>query len=243
MEYICRGRVTSVVGQNVERRIGGIFNARHPIGSTITLAKEMTKGLLARAGSEKYGLHSANNLMRPTRLRDGRQVIEIFRCNPHWGGVSVCETGLGVGEVITQGMLDLLVERGGGCVLYTHLGKLGPGGRRFPQSAVEGFRRLAASYGSGKILVATTRRLLDFCRYRERLESRQYRDGDVTYIEVSGDAPMAAMAGLTYYCDDPARTRLSFNGREFPQLQRNAPDETGRGSVSIPWKRLTYPST
>lgn len=242
VEYICRGRVTSVVGQNVERNVGGIFTLRHPVGSAITLAKEVTKGVLARAGSEKYALHAANNLMRPTRLRDGRQVLEMFRCNPHWGGVSVCETGLGVGEVITQGMLDLLVERRGACILYTHLGKLGPGGRHFPQSAIDGLRRLAAAYSAGKILVATTRRLLDLCRYRDLVEARQYRLGDVTHIEVTGKAPLAALAGLTFHCDDPARTRLSFNGREIVQLQRNAPDDTGRASVSVPWKRLTYPS-
>jgi hypothetical protein len=243
VQYVWRGRVTSVVGQDVHRKVSGIFSSRHPLASGRTLAKEVAKGLLARAGSDKYNLHASNVLMRPARLRDGREVIEFLRANPHWGGVSCCETGLGIGEVLTDALLDRLAQRGGACLLYTHLGKLGPGGRRFPESAIAGFRRLARSHQQGRILVATTRRLLDFCRHRDALDCRQAQVGTELHIDVSGPASAAALAGLTFHCAEPARTRLSINGREFTPLQRNAPDETGRASVSIPWTRLTYPST
>ncbi len=243
VEYVWRGRVTSVIGQDIGRRVSGIFNSRHPLASGRTLAKEVAKGILARAGSGKYDLHASNVLMRPARLRDGREVIEFLRANPHWGGVSSCETGLGIGDVLTDALLDRLAERRGACLLYTHLGKLGEGGRRFPESSIAGFRRLARANADGRVLVATTRRLLDFCRYRDLLQARQRRDGEGAHIDVSGDAPTSALAGLTFHCADPSRTRLSFNGREFSHLQRNAADETGRASVSIPWTRLTYPST
>jgi hypothetical protein len=243
VRYVWRGRVTSVIGQDVDRKVSGIFNSRHPLASGRTLAKEVAKGLLARAGSDKYGLHASNVLMRPARLRDGREVIEFLRANPHWGGVSSCETGLGIGDVLTDALLERLARRGGACLLYTHLGKLGPGGRRFPESAIAGFRRLARAHAQGRILVATTRRLLDFCRHRDELRCRQARVGEELHIDVSGHAPMQALAGLTFHCADPTRTRLSVNGREVAQLQYNAPDDTGRASVSIPWTRLTYPST
>ncbi len=243
VQYVWRGRVTSVVGQDVERRVSGIFNSRHPLASGRTLAKEVAKGVMARAGSEKYRLHAANALMRPARLRDGREVIEFLRSNPHWGGVSSCETGLGFGDVLTDDLLRRLAARGGACLLYTHLGKLGPGGRQFPESSVAGFRRLAEVSDAGTILVATTRRVLDYCRFRDRIDARQHRDGDRVHIELTGDASLTALAGLTFHCADPARTTLNFNGREVSPLRRNPPDETGRPSVSIPWTRLTYPST
>jgi hypothetical protein len=243
VQYVWRGRVTSVIGQDIDRRVSGIFNPRHPLASGRTLAKEVAKGLLARAGSGKYDLHASNVLMRPARLRDGREVIEFLRANPHWGGVSSCETGLGIGEVLTDSLLGRLAERGGACLLYTHLGKLGRGGRKFPGSSIAGFRRLACANADGRLFVTTTRRLLDFCRFRDLLQARQVLEGEITHIHVSGDAPLTALAGLTFYCDDPDRARVSFNGRELSNLQRNAPDETGRASLSIPWTRLTYPSS
>ena len=47
VRYVWRGRVTSVIGQGVPRRLAGIFEPSHPIASAVTLAKEAAKGLLA----------------------------------------------------------------------------------------------------------------------------------------------------------------------------------------------------
>src|SRR4029450_214796 len=48
IRYVWRGRVTSVTGQGVRRRLSGIFNPRHPAASARTLAKEAAKGLVGR---------------------------------------------------------------------------------------------------------------------------------------------------------------------------------------------------
>lgn len=162
IRYVWRGRVTSVIGQDQPASLAGIADWRHPVGSWKTILKETLKQTLARCGNRKYSLHAPNQTIRPVRLRDNEcEGYEFLRCNPHWQGVSTHDTGWGIGQVLTERFLDRLVARRGNCILYTHLGKLGPGKRTFDEATVQGFRRLADYYRSGKILVTTTRRLLD----------------------------------------------------------------------------------
>ena len=162
IRYVWRGRVTSVIGQNRPVSLAGIANWRYPVASGVTLGKETAKQLLARCGSRKYRLHGPNGILRPVRLRDHRsQGYEFLRCNPHWRGISVGETGVGIAEVLTESFLKHLADRRGACILYTHLGKLRQGRREFPRATIEAFHRLAGYHHDGKILVMTTRRLLD----------------------------------------------------------------------------------
>ncbi len=159
VRYVWRGRVTSVIGQNLPCSLGGIADRADLPGSTKTVLKEGVKQVLARCGSRKYALHAANRVSQPAQLRDGTRVVEFLRCNPHRGGVSSCDTGDGIAEVLSQKFLDRLVNRGGVCILYTHLGKLA-GKRKFGAETVDAFRRLAAC-ARDRIFVATTSRLLD----------------------------------------------------------------------------------
>jgi hypothetical protein len=159
IHHVWRGRVTSVIGQDRPVSLRGIGHSRHPWASAQTILKELAKQVLARGAGRKYALHASNRLVQPARLRDGAAVCEFLRCNPHWGGVSSCDNGCGIAEVLNERFLDRLVERRGVCVLYTHLGKLA-GQRRLGQAAVAAFRRLAG-YAANRILVTTTSRLLD----------------------------------------------------------------------------------
>lgn len=164
IRYVWRGRVTSVIGQDRPCSFRGIADWHHPLASVKTLAKEAAKQALARCGHHKYSLHVPNQVIRPVRLRDGKcEGHEFLRCNPHWNGVSSHDTGWGIGEVLSERFLERLASRGGTCILYTHLGKLGLGNRKFNESTVRSFRRLGDYYRSGKILVTTTSRLLEFC--------------------------------------------------------------------------------
>jgi hypothetical protein len=165
VEYVWRGRVTSVIGQNRPASLRGIADPTQPSASAKTIFKEALKQVLARCGSRKYRLHARNRLMQPVRLRDNRgEVYEFMRCNPHCNGVSSCDTGWGIPRVLTGKFLDRLLARRATCILYTHLGKLGAGKRQFDKPTVECFRHLGDYYRSGKILVTTTSRLLDHCR-------------------------------------------------------------------------------
>lgn len=248
VRYVWRGRVTSVTGQDVPASLAGLLRRRAPLASARTLAKEAVKQARARCGSAKYKMHATNDILRRTQLRDGRPVYEFLRSNPHWGGVSSCDTGREIGQVLTEGLLERLEQRGGVCILYTHLGKIRDPRVPFDESAVRVFRRLADAQRDGRILVATTRRLLGYCRaVREVNWSVNYNEAGKT-VEIALELPRGEIKlsksdldGLTFYVPDGHEVRVIIDGRSVDGLVRNAPDHTGRTSVSLPWPPLEFP--
>ena len=123
IQYVWRGRVTSMLGQDATPTLRVIFRWGHPVASGRTLLTEMAKRGLATRGNIKYAMHGPNGILRRITLRDANPAYEFMRSNPHWGGVSSCEEGRYIGDVLTDRALHQLVERGGTCILYTHLGK------------------------------------------------------------------------------------------------------------------------
>jgi hypothetical protein len=238
IEYVWRGRVTSVAGQNARRSVRGLLDRRRPMASMVTMAKEVSKGVLGRAKHDKYAMHGDNRLMRSVRLRSGHPVTEFLRANPHSGGVSCGDTADGLGEVLTDRFLDRLAAREAVTILYTHLGKFADPARPFSAHTDAALRRLAARQSSGEILVATTQRVLDYCRMAEGVTIATHAEHDTTWVEVS---KATAFDGLTIYVDRPDRTRVRVDGRECGAIRRNPPDHTGRPSVSLPWTRLEFP--
>jgi len=249
VKYVWRGRVTSVTGQDVPPEWSGVFNWRHPIASGRTILKETAKHTLARAGSVKYGMHRTNATLRQTALRDGSSVYEFMRCNPHWGGVSSCDQGRHIGEVLTDDMLDHLIERGGTCILYTHLGKIDNPSVPFDEEAVAGFRRLAEEFRAGRVLVTTTRRLLGYCRAVREItyDNRSHGQGLSIRIDKrnarssAGELSTNDLNGLTFYVPDPSTTTIAVDGCQVTTIERNAPDHTNLSSVSLPWPKLEFP--
>ena len=241
VRYVWRGRVTSVIGQDVPRSMSGIGNWHHPLASGKTVAKELSKGWLARIGYAKYAMNATNKVMCSTQLRSGQPVWEFLRANPHWGGVSSSETADGLADVLTESMLSRLVKQEGACVLYTHLGKISNYDEPFGPKTREALKRLAR-YVSGKnILVTTTRRLLGYHEAVRAVQVSSARDGEQTIMNVTIEGREADLNGLTLYVPEPERVQLRVNGREIDGLYRNAPDETGRASVSVPWRPLVFP--
>lgn len=251
IKYVWRGRVTSITGQDVPGRFGDIFKCNHPVASGRTLLKEVVKRKLPRAWNTKYAMHGPNETMCPIVLRDKRPVYEFMRCNPHWGGVSSCDQGRHIGKVLTDEMLDRLCKRGGTCILYTHLGKINDPSVPFDAEATEAFRRLAEAFRSGSILVTTTRRLLGYRRAVREITFNSTWDEKGLRIELNtradensfGELAATDLCGLTFDVPDPEATSVAIDGQEFLDLQRNAPDHTGRLSVSLPWTRLQFPDT
>jgi len=249
IKYVWRGRVTSVLGQDIPAKLGGILKKNHPIASSRTLLKEAAKRKLAHRGNHKYAMHGPNETLRPSVLRDERPVYEFMRCNPHWGGVSSCDQGRRIGEVLTDEMLDRLIERGGTCILYTHLGKIDNLIVPFNKIAVEAFRRLAEAFQSGSILVTTTRRLLGYRRAVRETAFNSHWDEKVLRIDLNtqvvensiGGLAAADLCGLTFYVPDPKATCMTIDGQEVTDIKRNPPDHTGRPSVSLAWPMLEFP--
>jgi len=249
IKYIWRGRTTSVLGQDIPASLDGIFKWNHPMASGRTLFKEATKRKLGKKGNHKYAMHGANETLCPAVLRDESRVYEFMRCNPHWGGVSSCDQGRHIGEVLTEKMLDLLICRGGTCVLYTHLGKIDDPNCPFNKRAIEAFNRLAGKFRSGSILVTTTRRLLGYHRaVREITFSSTWDDKNLcidldthSIDSTIGELPTADLCGLTFYVPNPQVTRMKIDGQEITNIQLNSPDHTGRPSISLIWPMLEFP--
>ncbi len=241
VRYVWRGRVTSVIGQDVPLGFGGIADWSHPAGSVRTVGKELAKQTLARCGHAKYALHRGNQTLSSVRLRDGTQTLEFMRCNPHWKGVDTGDTGAGIGEVLTKRFLDQLVARGGSSILYTHLGKLDRSASRpgFNAAAIAAWRRLAEYQRAGKILVTTTRRLLDFVSMRNQVKiSLNHEDGGQ---RIQVHTSTGGMEGLTLYVPAPGKTRLFSDGGNVVPCVVNPADESGRKSISVPFAPLSFP--
>lgn len=241
IKFVWKGRVTSIIAQNAPRSYAGIFNWAHPKESLRTLLLEFVKGMLARLGNKKYRMHAANNVIRDTQLEDGSKVIEFMRTNPSWGGVSCHETADGVSEVITEKFIRVLVKNQGCSVLYTHLAKSATPFEPFNEKTKAAFRLLRKSQDNNEILVATTRRLLGYCLAVRDSRYEVAQENGETNIHLHSDLDESDLQGLTWYTDNPQTTNLFINGKEYQDLQQNPPDESGRASVSIPWKKLIYP--
>lgn len=249
IEYVCRGRVTSITGQNIPIKLGGIFHTSHPLVSGKTLLKETAKQMLARCGNKKYAMHQPNEVLYPVTLRDGREVYEFMRCNPHWGGVSSCEQGRDIDKVMTSDMINRLVERGGTCVLYTHLGKIDNPDIPFNEASVKAFRGLAEAFQNGSVLVTTTRRLLDYCRAVREVEYTSQWDGGNLCISIntinnkilSRQLSAEDLSGLTFYVPNAEKISIKVNDCEVQGLKHNPPDHTGQSSVSLAWPKLEFP--
>ncbi len=241
IKYVWRGRVTSVIAQDVPKSLKGIYNREHPMGSARTMAKEFVKGVMARAGSVKYAMHGPNKVLRKVELRDGHKVWEFIRSNPYWGGVENNATADGLSDVINEQMLNELVERGGVCILYTHLGKIRDSKEPFGLRTRDALALLARYASEGEILVTTTKRLLNYCRLVREVDFSVAKEDEWTKINVNVNGLKTDVSGLSFYVLEPDKTKIFVSSREVSPLKTNYPDDTGQRSVSVPWKPLEIP--
>lgn len=241
VQYVWRGRVTSVIGQDVAREYYPVWSAKHPFSSAQTLGKELLKNYLARCGSSKYSMHRTNELARETSLRSGQPVIEFIRCNPYWGGVGKAATAGGLAEVLVDNYLSSLAGNGGFSILYTHIGKITNRREPFGLATRNGWNLLAKYYREGQILVSTTKRLLTYRNAVKKVQVTTRTDGEWQVVHINSDRPVAELAGMTIYVDDPAKTRVHVNNHEITSISRNPADSSGRPSVSVPWAPLHFP--
>ncbi|HTM57085.1 MAG TPA: hypothetical protein VL123_01580 [Candidatus Udaeobacter sp.] len=249
IQYLWRGRVTSVVGQDCRTSFAGIWDRHHPLDSCVAIGKEAAKHVLGRLGHPKYQLHAYNRTIRRMALRDGSPSRAFLRCNPHPRGVHLGDRGDAVHEVLTRAFLDRLVARQGNCILYTHLGKLDVvnGRPRFGAAAVDAFTALARYDREDKILVTTTRRMLDYRRMVIELTISLEQEGDVTVIRVGGDLanegepPAARYAGLTLLVDSPGKIKLITRDGSAIPFRDHGPTATAGRTLSVPWPRLRFP--
>ena len=249
VRYVWRGRVTSIIGQNVPRNFGGLFNGKHLFSSTKAVAKEFTKGILAIAGNGKYAMHGPNEILRETELRSGQHVREFIRSNPYWGGVENGATPEGLSDVLVEKVLEKLVDRNGISILYTHLGKITNKRELFSKKTRNALMTLRTFSSENKILVTTTRRLLKYCDMLRNIKI-SFLDGNHSRsmvisvdLKESKTVQVNDADGMTVYIPDGYEVKMTVNGRSIAGLQYNEKDETGRTSISIPWRPIPFPLT
>jgi len=241
VEYVWRGRVTSIIGQNVPRKFAGLGAVSHPFSSGKTILKEFSKGLLGRWGNQKYAMHAGNRILQKAKLRNGQEIYEFIRCNPHWGGVSSCETADGIKDVLTPAFLNTLVSKKAACILYTHLGKISNRDELLPHKSRQAFALLASYFTEGKILVTTTRRLLGYCRMLEEVSFNVKTVGNVKVVDIQYSGPIQDLDGLCFQMANSTRLNVSHNGCALSPVQYHDLANENMSLVSIPWNRLNFP--
>ncbi len=238
IQYIWRGRVSSIIGQDIRRDFHGIVCGRHPLASCKTVSKEFVKGF---SFFPRFTMNRNNNLLREIQMRSGHCVWEFMRFNSHWGGVDSGATADGFPEVLTERTLDYLIKREGCSVLYTHLGRAIDPQYPFSSSVKEAFTMLSEYAYDGKILVTTTRRLLDYRAALSKIKVSTSRFNEITRIDISKGGADMVLDGLTIYVSDSSRVEFFVDGCKVDDFMKNPPDKTGRPSISLPWRKLEFP--
>ena len=239
VQYVWRGRVTSVQGQDAPTGIGGIWQAGEPIGSLITLGKETAKISAASFGSRKYAMHRSNRLLNDVVLRDSRPTTEFLRSNPHPLGVSAGDNAAGLGDVLSGRFLDRLVERRAKAIVYTHLGKQIDPQNGFPGPTRIALEKLADRMLADEILVATTERLLDYARLRERMSWNVRDASGVKEIVLDKRNCGPSCEGLSFIVPADRDCRIVNDGLPLDVRRADVPN-SARSVVYLPWRRLTY---
>lgn len=242
IKFVWNGRVSSVIGQDAPWRVSRIVNFGHPLTSVNTAVKELLKGVIGCTVSSRYDMHYPNRLIRQTELRDGNKIMEFIRTNPHWGGVSCCDTVEGLGEVLSDEILKRLIDQNGLSILYTHLGKIRSRTNPFGTKTIQALSRLADIFHRGKLLLTTTQRLLTYNLMTQTVSITVSGDKKLNTINIAYVGSDKDLEGLSVYVDNPDRMRMMVNGREIPEIIKNGADMTGRKSISIPWNFLQFPT-
>lgn len=238
IRYVWRGRVTSVIGQDVPRQLGGIWRTQMPLQSGLSLAKEFAKGLAGRRPDSRYRLHANNDLIEPIKLSNGSSAFEFFRSNPHPGGISCGDNAAGLATAIGEPVLNRLERRGGKAIIYTHLGKKIDPELGFPASTRRALEALADRQDAGRILVCTTYRLLEFARLAAAATAEWQDSGNEKAI-VKASVPdwYGSLEGLSIKVPFRATYELHVNGDD----QHFVVARDGDHSVlTVPWKKLSY---
>jgi len=251
IQYVWRGRTTGINGQNVPITVGALgrmMDRHHPLTSSANTARQMVKIYLGRHGHCRWEMYATNQACRPSTLRSGHRIWEFMRSNPFWGGSGEAATADGIAHVMTEQMLSDLVQCGGICFLYTHLGKVADPRQAFNPATQQAFHRLAQYVRNGRILVRTTHRLLRYLTVRDSLDYRSERQGNTLIITIESISdPVSGLRqpssddlqGITFVVDRCERIELC-KGVNTP-IHCEVFHEGQSSYIVVPWKMLQLP--
>jgi hypothetical protein len=240
VRYFWLGRVTSIIGQSTKADYTGIIKWDSPIPSLMTVIKEIVKKILGRVGNVKYLMHSDNKLIKQSALANDVKVKEFIRSDPSYFGVGKRATPEGIPCSINKKSLRALIKKSGASIIYTHLGKIKDNNAFFTKDTIDAFRLLEEYALKKDILVATTSRLLNYIDARDNLSIVLERTGDSDVYDIKTDHDVEDLQGITLYTSTPEKCKVLINGKA-QEIVFNDIDETGKRSISLPWRKLVLP--
>jgi SAM-dependent methyltransferase len=211
--------------------------------------------------AERVARFVSGNLLIPLVGRDSRAFWGFKRFRGH-----EAPTSASFALQASPDRLDLLEAAGGACVIYQHFGvwrELGkPKGdpsqiqsRRplLDATAVRAFRDIARRNADGRLLVATTARLLGYLRLRDSLRfSVRAKDGGLfitiegTQCPIFGHGEVSAQslegAAFLVPAGVPFVQVATSRGEVLSTVRAAEPCEPGFDAVHIPWRPLVFPA-
>ena len=233
MKFIWRGQLTHCIGQD------GDF-------SWINFLKNLYEWYqdFGYTGQE---FPNDNKLVHIYRLDDSTDVFEFVRYVNPWGKYPEA-TEENIIHQLGPEQVDDLIENRGFMIFYTHFGRNG-GEPYLSRSTIEALRFIEEKYEKNELLVTTTSKLLNYYIHTKYLYWHQEKSNDTIFISIDSIANSVEgnfipsesdLAGLTFYVPRNQHIVLQLAGREI-DYTANGGDETGRVSISIPWRRLSLP--
>jgi hypothetical protein len=204
----------------------------------------------ARARSWKARSLFCNRLIEPAVLGDGQRIYYFKRFMGPCPGLERA----GARELarqISRPVLEELEAKRGFMIVYTHIWRDLASEGVLPEPTQDALRFLAYEYRAGRIYVTTVGKLLAYNLVRQTISWTAYPAAYGVEIRIlslrdvlTGPRipPLEELRGVTFYSPDPENTRIYLGDRLIDSLTTNAPDETGRASVSIPLSRQTFPA-
>jgi hypothetical protein len=245
-DFVWESGVSGIIGQCRPLDASSFFeiidgdNVRRSVYENVS--KEIAKYLISFFGG-RYAGRRNNELIYPVTLDDGQRVFLFVRSNISSQGVGgSTATSNGLADSLRAEVLEKPVRRNGFMIIYTHFAK-STGIEYLPKETREGMRRLAERHREGDLYVTTTARLLRYYANHKYLRWHVESVDGSKLIQIDGISdPVRGdfmpsiddLAGITFYVDNPADSRIFLRGNEITFLVRNPPDHTSRPSVMIP---------
>lgn len=246
VKYIWTDRLTNIIGQGVPIRLSSLtdlLDAGHPVASGLNAAKTAVKLVLGFFKNTKYSFMFTNEPVSVTTLRDGRKMFEFTRFNNYFRGAARGDSFSELFYALSGKVLRTLVAREGYAIVYVHLGK-GFGIENLQnRRTVQALQGLKTASDQGAVWVDSTLRQLEYYVKRTYLKWDFSLEGDTGCIAIhSIDDPVSGpyipkpedLSGLSFYVPDAWDVKIKINHAELKNTVVNAPDYSGRRSVSLP---------
>lgn len=179
-----------------------------------------------------------NDLLIQTKLRDGWIVYTFQR----YGSYEL-DTEEDIPYHLSDKNLKKLIDKEGYMILYTHLGKKKTKQEKvLSGETVRCLKKAAKISKDGLIWIAPTSKLLFYNMLTKSINwkvTTKNKDSIIIIKKVDDEVfgkfnpSLSQLSGITFYTNDPKRTKISIRDKIIDNTSINPPDYLGRKSVTI----------